>query len=113
PGLLLVVFAAFLRPSGTSFEFLVQQGDVVVGLLRHFAVLATAYTSLVLLVSACVRRRLTAIVLSVLAFLGGGLVAAAAHGVEGPLGDVARACSLYDDAYRVLRDALGTGLPWT
>ena len=112
PGLLLVLLAASMRPSGETLDFLLDRRDVVVALVVHYAVLAVGYTSLVLLVSTLAKRRLTAIVVGALVFLGGTLVATTASGVAGPLGDAARAASLYADTQRVLRDGLGETLPY-
>jgi|GEM_PF-3326782 len=112
PGLLLLLLAASMRPSGETWAFLVDRRDVVVALLHHFAVLAVGYSSLVVLVSTVAKRRLSAIVIGALVFLGGSLVAGTASGVEGPLGDVARGASLFADAQRVLQDGLGATLPY-
>ncbi|MBL9087788.1 MAG: ABC transporter permease subunit [Planctomycetia bacterium] len=112
PGLLLVLLAASMRPSGETWAFLVDRRDVILALLHHFAVLAVGYASLVVLVSTVARRRLSAIVLGALVFLGGSLIAGSAMGVKGPLGDAARATSLYANAQRVLQDGLGSSLPY-
>lgn len=110
PGLLLVLLAASMRPTGETWAFLVDRRDVVLALLHHFAVLAVGYASLVVLVSTVARRRLSAIVIGALVFLGGTLVSVTADGVDGPLGDAARAASLYANAQRVLQDGLGSSL---
>jgi hypothetical protein len=112
PGLLLVLLSASMRPSGETLDFLADRRDVVVALLVHYAVLAVGYTSVVVLVSTVAKRRITAIVIGALVFLGGTLVATTAVGVEGPLGDAARAASLYADSQRILRDGLGETLPY-
>lgn len=112
PGVLLWLLGASLRPSGESLQFLVDTRRVGLALLEHFAVLATGYASLVLLVSTVARRRGASVVLGALLFLGGQLLAVAAHGAAGPLGELVRGFSLFYDSQRVLRDGLGTSLPW-
>lgn len=107
PSLFFVALAALLRPSGESWAFLVAQRDLVGTVVLHFAVLAAAYGSLVVLVSTLARRRIAAFVAGALAFMGGWMLAFPARRLDGAIGEVARSFSLVADGYRVLLEGLG------
>ena len=111
PGLLLVLLAGAMRPSGETLSFLAGQVDIVGVLLLHFAVVAVTYSSLVVLVSTWSRRRVTAIVLGAVLFIGGGIVGAVGQEVRGAAGDFAQACALPLDGLRILYDGLGDIVP--
>lgn len=106
PGLLLVLMAALMRPTGRSLEFLMGQGDIVLTLVLHYLVLAVSYSSVVLLASTWTGRRIAAIVLGAVMFFGGGVLEALALGIGGPLGEVLRSCSLMTDSLVVLLHGL-------
>jgi len=107
PGLFLVVLAALLRPSEEMLSFLGEQGALVGAILLHFATLAAAYASIMVLYSAWTSRRLTAVVLGAVTLLGGEVLRTAVWRVEGGFADALRACSLQADASAILFRAMG------
>ncbi len=107
PGLFLVLLAALLRPSEEMLPFLGEQGALLGALLLHFAALATAYSSVMILYSAWTARRLTAVVLGAVTLLGGEVLRNAVWRVEGGFADALRACSLQADARAILFRVMG------
>jgi hypothetical protein len=107
PGILLVVLAGFFRPSGETTSFLLDQVDLVGGLLLHFLVVALSYSSLVLIFSCWSRRRLTATILGGVTLIGAQVIREASAGVEGTAGDVLRAISPAANGFRILQHYVG------
>jgi ABC-type transport system involved in multi-copper enzyme maturation permease subunit len=107
PCLFLVLLAGLFEPSEEIFPFLSRQGPLVVAILVHFAVAAVAYSSVVLFFSATTSRKITAIVLGAVVFLGGEAVRPAVRHLDTAWADPVRALSLLGDTRVVLFRLLG------
>jgi hypothetical protein len=106
PGLLLILFAALMRPTDEALSFPWAQSAAIEAVLARFAVVGLAYGSVVLLFSAATSRRITAAILGTVTFMGGGLLRGAVNPLHGDVVEGVRALSIAADAdvvfYRVL-----------
>jgi ABC-type transport system involved in multi-copper enzyme maturation permease subunit len=107
PCLFLVLLTGLLQPTEETLPFLSRQGPLVVAILGHFAVTALAYSSVVLFFSATTSRRITAVVLGAVVFLGGEVVRPTVRRIEADWVDPVRALSLVGDTRVVLFRLLG------
>ena len=112
PALTLVLFGILLKPSSEMLAFASEQGPIVLALLAYTAVVALAFSSLVLLVSTSTARRIPALILGAAVFYGGEMVRATVAHTNPPGAEFWRATSLMSDARVVFHACLDETIPF-
>ena len=111
PLLLLVLLAALLRPSDEMWPFLWGRLPLVGAIFAYYLAIAVGYTSVALVFSALTTRKITAIVLGGVVFLGGTMIRGVVYRGEGTTAQVLRSFSISGDAGSILWAAVGREVP--